>query len=219
MRTMTSSISTRSSGAAIRAGLCALALWAAPAPALAQAAGAADLAAARAVIATTAEDVVKILQGPGETKAKRRMLEAIAQERFDFRTMSRLVLRQQWRHLDAAKQDEFVREFTDYLANDYGRRLERYDNETVEVSSALPMGKRGDVVVQTVIRGGANEGAVVDYRMKRNADDQWKIINVVVEGISLVHNFADQFREVISRGGAEALLKQLREKNAAAAEA
>lgn len=219
MTTRTSSISRTSRVGALSLALCAAALVGAPSTLRAAEAGAAELEGARAVIEATVDEVVAILQGPGETREKRRQLEAIAQQRFDFRTMSRLVLRQQWKQLDAAKQDEFAGEFTDYLANDYGRRLERYDDETVEVTGAQPQGTRGDVVVETVIRGGANEGAVVDYRMKQGQGGEWKIINVVVEGISLVHNFADQFREVISRGGPEALLEQLREKNAAAAEA
>jgi phospholipid transport system substrate-binding protein len=76
----------------------------------------------------------------------------------------------------------------------------------------------GDVQVRTKIVGGQNDGALVDYRM-RNGKDGWRIIDVVIEGISLVANFRDQFREVIARGGPEALLQKLKEKNASAAAA
>jgi phospholipid transport system substrate-binding protein len=40
------------------------------------------------------------------------------------------------------------------------------------------------------------------------------VIDVVVEGISLVSNYRDQFREVVNSGGPDHLLVQLREKNA-----
>jgi phospholipid transport system substrate-binding protein len=43
------------------------------------------------------------------------------------------------------------------------------------------------------------------------------VIDVIVEGISLVSNFRDQFKEVLARGGPEHLLEQLRAKNAAGA--
>jgi len=49
----------------------------------------------------------------------------------------------------------------------------------------------------------------------RSRNGDWKIIDVVIEGISLVANFRDQFREVISSGGPEGLLKKLKEKNTA----
>jgi phospholipid transport system substrate-binding protein len=53
----------------------------------------------------------------------------------------------------------------------------------------------------------------VDYRMRKQ-DEDWKIIDVVIEGISLVANFRDQFRDVMGREGPSALLTKLREKNA-----
>lgn len=72
---------------------------------------------------------------------------------------------------------------------------------------------RGDVTVKTKVVGGENDGALVDYRM-RQEDGSWKIIDVVIEGISLVANFRDQFRDVMGREGPSALLGKLREKNA-----
>jgi phospholipid transport system substrate-binding protein len=56
----------------------------------------------------------------------------------------------------------------------------------------------------------------VDYRL-RGRTGRWLVIDVVVEGISLVSNYRDQFREVLSNGGPDHLLVQLREKNASGA--
>ena len=44
---------------------------------------------------------------------------------------------------------------------------------------------------------------------------RFRVIDVTVEGISLVSNFRDQFKEVLARGGPEELLQALRAKNAA----
>ncbi len=173
---------------------------------------------AKALIEKTVAQVLNVLRDESRTVAKQRLeLEKIAHARFDFRTMARLVLARDWKRLDAAKRDEFVDQFTTYLANDYGARIERYEQEEVKVMGEQPK-PRGDVEVRTKIVGGQNNGAIVDYRMRKGKDG-WRIIDVVIEGISLVANFRDQFREVIARGGPEALLQKLREKNAAAAEA
>jgi phospholipid transport system substrate-binding protein len=40
------------------------------------------------------------------------------------------------------------------------------------------------------------------------------VIDVTIEGISMVSNFRDQFKEVLSRGGPDHLIEKLREKNA-----
>jgi phospholipid transport system substrate-binding protein len=172
---------------------------------------------AKVLIEQTVAQVLDVLRDDKRTNVQRRVeLEKIAHARFDFRTMARLVLARDWKRLDAAKRDEFVDQFTTYLANDYGNRLERYQQEDVKVMGEQPK-PRGDVEVRTKIVGGANDGAIVDYRMRKN-DEGWRIIDVVIEGISLVANFRDQFHEVIARGGPEALLLKLKEKNAAAAE-
>jgi phospholipid transport system substrate-binding protein len=173
---------------------------------------------AKALIEKTVVQVLAVLRDDSRTNAQRRLeLEKIAHARFDFRTMARLVLASDWKRLDSAKRDEFVDQFTTYLANDYGARLDRYHQEDVKVMGEQPK-PRGDVEVRTKIVGGENDGAIVDYRM-RKGNEGWRIIDVVIEGISLVANFRDQFKEVIARGGPEALLQKLKEKNAAAAAA
>ena len=171
----------------------------------------------RQVIEATVVDVVAILADEQTTiDAKRGALKEIAYARFDFRTMSRLVLAKNWKRLSKEQQADFVEQFTLYLANDYGGRLQRYEQQQVEVvgERAEP---RGDFTIRTQIVGGENDGAHVDYRM-RNRKDEWRIIDVVIEGISLVANFRDQFREVMGNEGPEKLLEKLREKNAAALE-
>jgi len=174
---------------------------------------------AKALIEKTVVQVLAVLRDESRTTAQQRLeLEKIAHTRFDFRTMARLVLARDWKRLDSAKRDEFVDQFTTYLANDYGSRLERYQQEDVKVMDEQPK-PRGDVEVRTKIVGGKNNGAIVDYRMRKDKDGSWRIIDVVIEGISLVANFRDQFREVIANGGPEALLQKLKEKNAAAAAA
>jgi phospholipid transport system substrate-binding protein len=188
-------------------------------PAAVRAATETTPASAKALIEQTVVQVLDVLRDKSRTVAQRRLeLEKIAHARFDFRTMARLVLARDWKKLDEGERDEFVDQFTTYLANDYGTRIERYRQEEVKVLGEEPK-PRGDVEVRTKIVGGENNGALVDYRMRKMKDGSWRIIDVVIEGISLVANFRDQFREVIARGGPEALLQKLKEKNAAAAAA
>ena len=66
--------------------------------------------------------------------------------------------------------------------------------------------------MRTRIVGGEYEGANIDYRL-RNRTDEWLVIDVVIEGISLVSNYRDQFKAVLSEGGGpDGLLERLRKK-------
>ena len=53
----------------------------------------------------------------------------------------------------------------------------------------------------------------VDYRL-RSRDGTWRIIDVIIEGVSLVSNFRSQFQGIVANEGPARLLDLLREKNA-----
>ena len=96
----------------------------------------------------------------------------------------------------------------------YGRNVDNYKNEKVAILGERPEA-RDDVTVQTkILRGGGSDDVLVDYRL-RQADGQWKIIDVIIEGVSLVSNFRSQFQDIVANGGPDRLLELLREKNAA----
>ena len=59
-----------------------------------------------------------------------------------------------------------------------------------------------------ILRGGGSDDVVVDYRL-RQTSGQWKIIDVIIEGVSLVSNFRSQFQDVVASGGPERLLALL----------
>jgi phospholipid transport system substrate-binding protein len=175
-------------------------------------------AASQTILGPTAviEDIVKralaVLNDPDLVKVERvAALEAIALEHFDFRTMSKLVLAKYWKRFSKEQQKEFQTEFKDYLSRNYGSRIDRFDQEKVEILGEREE-PRGDVTVFTRVVGGEFNDAVINYRLRKRKD-LWRVIDVIVEGISFVSNYRDQFREVLSEGGPDYLLAKLREKN------
>jgi phospholipid transport system substrate-binding protein len=164
-----------------------------------------------AVIRETADAVVAVLNdGALDTAQRRQRIEDIAYQRFDFDAISRLVLGRNWKALSPAQQEEFRREFRALLSESYGRRIDRYEQEEVKIVGERAE-QRGDVTVQTKIVGGQANDLQVDYRL-RQKDGVWLVIDVVVEGASLLSNYRSQFAEVWSQGGAEGLLKRMRER-------
>jgi phospholipid transport system substrate-binding protein len=176
------------------------------------AANAALTAAPRQLIDETAVKIVAILARKSDTTEKRvGEIEAIAYELFDFTTMSKLVLARNWRKLTPAQQKTFIEEFKRHLSHTYGTRLDRYDQERVDVYAAQ-VEQRNDVSVKTRIVGGQFDGAEISYRLRQQAE-RWRIIDVVIEGVSLVSNYRSQFQEVLNTGTIDDLLAKLRDKN------
>jgi phospholipid transport system substrate-binding protein len=165
-----------------------------------------------AVAYDTVEAVLAVLNDASLSSEERRSrIEEIAYRRFDFVTMSRLVVARYWKRFTPAQQEELVREFKAFLARTYGDRIDQYNQEQIGIVGERQE-PRGDVSVLTRVVGGEYDGAEVNYRL-RGEDGQWRVIDVKVEGISLVLNYRDQFKAVLSRGGPEGLLEALREKN------
>ena len=169
----------------------------------------------RAVVRQTIDAVISALNDDTVTGDERaRRIERIAYARFDFEIMARLVLARNWKQLDAEQQTVFRAEFKRFMANNYRARIDGYEQEKVDIVSERQE-PRGDVTVRTRIVGGDFDGANIDYRL-RNRGSGWRVIDVVIEGISLVSNYRDQFKEVLADGGPDELLRRLAAKNASA---
>jgi phospholipid transport system substrate-binding protein len=172
---------------------------------------------ARATMERTVADVLKVLDDSSlSLQAKRDRIQAIAFERFDFVTMSKLVLKRDWKKFDAAQQQAFVEQFREHLSARYGEDLGKYEKERVEVT-AQHAETNGDVSVKTVIRGGKFDGTPVDYRLRQGSS--WQVIDVVIENVSLVSSFRTQFADVLAKSGPTGVLTKLKERNAARAAA
>lgn len=164
------------------------------------------------VVQQTAQAVERVLADKTlSSEQKRNQVEDIARARFDFDILSRLVLARHWKELSSEQQSQFVEEFKRHLSVTYGKNVESYNNEHVEVTGERAE-SGGDSTVKTrIVRPNAPE-ILVDYRL-RQLKEEWRIIDVIIEGVSLVANFRAQFQEIITSKGAPKLIELLREKN------
>ena len=169
-------------------------------------------AAARTVVDTALTELLAVLADEGLSSERRALsIEKIVREKFNLAVTARSVLGKARKRLSAPENTSYVCEFEPYLSNYIGSRFGRYEQEKIEILSAV-LGKRL-VVVRTRILGGRFDQAVVDFRMYES-DDQWRAVDVVFEGVSAVKTLRAQFQEVLVAGGPKQLLQWLREQNA-----
>jgi phospholipid transport system substrate-binding protein len=167
---------------------------------------------AQQVVTEALDQVMAVLNDASASEASRRdRISEIAFAHFDFPTMSKLVIALPWKKFTPEQKTEFIAAFKTHLARSYGRRLARYEGTKVSVLSEKPE-QRGDVTVLSKVVGGQFDGATMDYRM-RGATGDWLVIDVIIEGVSLVSNFRSQFQPILSHGGATELLARLNDKN------
>ena len=148
------------------------------------------------------------LDREARTREFRRLLTA----GFHMEAIGRFVLGRHWRRASATERAEFAQLFEDYLVASYGEKLSAYSGEQFVVQGGRPKGKSGAIVTSRIV---PPEGAPlrIEWRLRRSAGT-WRIIDVVVEGVSMAVTQRSEFSSVIaSRGGKmDGLLEALRGK-------
>jgi phospholipid transport system substrate-binding protein len=138
-------------------------------------------------------------------------LQQIVREYCDFAEMAMRSLGPAWRSQPPAKQQVFVALFEQLIFNTYIDRVDTYtcadekivyDEETVDGNHAS---------VKSRVTGYKGKDIAIEYRL-RLKDNAWKAYDVVVEGVSLVNNYRQQFSSILARESFDDLLKRMREK-------
>jgi phospholipid transport system substrate-binding protein len=129
---------------------------------------------------------------------------------FDMKTIGRFALGTNWKTATPAQQAEYLKLFESMVVEVYANRFSEYDNQALEVAEAAPEGK--DVMVTSyIVPEGGGDKFRVDWRV-RNKEGGYKIVDVIVEGVSMALTQRSDFASVIQRGGGnlEVLLEHLR---------
>ena len=90
----------------------------------------------------------------------------------------------------------------------YLARISLVDSTAFRYLGDTVTGDRATVMTQVVTKRGSVIG--VNYAVSRERGDNWRVQDVLVEGISLLDNYRTQFASIIARSSYEALVERLR---------
>ena len=140
-------------------------------------------------------------------------IRAIVNEVFDWQELSRRTMGREWKKFSPDQQKEFVTLFGELLENIYADRILAYTREKIEFGKETEL-KKGTVEVESYIITIDNKKIPLFYRLT-NKSGQWRVYDVVIEGVSMVKNYRGQFRQILSKKKPEDLLQILRKKTKA----
>jgi phospholipid transport system substrate-binding protein len=142
--------------------------------------------------------------------AKLTEISNIINEVFDWQELSQRTLGREWKNFSPDQQKEFVTLFEKLLEGIYADRILAYTQEKIEFGKETEL-KKGRVEVESYIITTDNKKVPLFYRMT-NKSGQWRVYDVVIEGVSMVKNYRGQFRQILSTKKPEDLLQTLRDK-------
>jgi phospholipid transport system substrate-binding protein len=146
-------------------------------------------------------------------RQRRAEILTIVDEYFDFSEMAKRALGRPWKDQSPEKQKEFVSLFKQLLFNTYVDRVETYTGSNEKVVYDVQEVKGDYAFVKTRIVNYQDTDVAVDYRLKEEKGN-WKVYDVIVEGVSLVSNYRSQFTSILANDSFDALLVKLRQKAA-----
>ena len=142
--------------------------------------------------------------------AKIAEVRKIINEIFDYTELSKRTLGRNWKKFSDAQKTEFISLFSALLENVYADRILAYTHEVIEFGKETEL-KKGRVEVESNIITSDNKKVPLNYRLILK-DNQWRVYDVVIEGVSMVKNYRSQFRQILSKKSPEELLETLRKK-------
>jgi len=177
-------------------------------PALVQA------AAARETVESQVNKVLKALAEPAfkdqAKDVKIVKIRSIVNEIFDYIELSKRTLGREWTKFNAPQQNEFVKLFSELLEKTYADRLLSYSDEKVVFEKETQL-REGQAEVTSYVLTADGKKIPLDYRLIQK-EGNWRVYDVIIEGISLVKNYRDQFRDIMAKDSPEEVLKMLRDK-------
>lgn len=180
---------------------------------------AADLAEPQQVIEDASNKLKARLQDPGFTKDFKKITEfvhSVIYPHADFDLISSLVLGKLWKSASPAEKEAFKREFQTLLIRTYSRAFVEFKEWSIRF---LPISQDEDqrkVMVKTEILQPGLQPIAVNYRMLYNKGE-WKVYDILIEGVSLVTNYRTSFKNEVERAGSlQEVINQLAKRNSEA---
>ncbi len=133
----------------------------------------------------------------------------ILSEGFALKYIGLLVLGKRHRRTATAEElEEYQLYFSEFILKKYSALLGGYAGETFVVLGSRPSGKR-DVLVGSEIRRSSGAPIPTEWRVRR-FNEALKIIDIKVEGISMVQSQREEFNAILTREGMIGLIAVLR---------
>jgi phospholipid transport system substrate-binding protein len=172
------------------------------------------LTADEIVYETTQEVLHKLEINKARLKTEPEYIQVIVREiivpHMDFNIMSALALGKHWNKLDDTERACFSNSFKNLLVERYAYILLSYRDQNIHYQPAKPIGEKDYVsIIQTLTRPDTKP-LTLEYPMQPD-NDNWKVVDLVVDDVSLIRNYRKIFNKEIKQQGFAGFIESFQE--------
>jgi phospholipid transport system substrate-binding protein len=162
-----------------------------------------------------AGEVLAIIKNDAlDASGKKAKVNTIFLNVVDIPFVAKFVLGKHWRTATPEQRAQYLAAYEPFLINNYVSRITKYSGQTYTIMRTRK--DNNDYVVNMELLDPNGPNVVMDYRV-RPAGKQFKVIDIVIENVSLLNTQRSEFNSVVTNKGLDFLIKALEKKAASTA--
>jgi phospholipid transport system substrate-binding protein len=131
----------------------------------------------------------------------------------DFDKIAPLVLGKHWKTATSEEQERFKHEFQTLIVRTYSRAFVEFTDWSMNLMPGESSAETTKTVVKTQVLQPGRQVVDVNYRMVLSQGD-WKVYDILIDGVSLVTNYRTTFNDDIqAKGSLSAVIDALAKRN------
>jgi phospholipid transport system substrate-binding protein len=165
------------------------------------------------VVQTAAQNMLKELDtNRDEYRKDPKKIDALVEKdllpHFDTEYAARLVLGQHWRDATPDQRKRFIDAFYHSMIANYGKSLVDFTGDRLKVFPTKTGADPDRTTVRSEVKRDNGSRVPVNYSMRRGPDG-WKAWDVVIDGISYVKSFREDFGTEIDQKGLDEVISRM----------
>lgn len=138
-------------------------------------------------------------------------LEPSVTSRLDLNKIARVVVGKEWEKLSPEQQKTLVDVFSRLSISSYAHNFKDFGGESFTIDSVKETSKGGGVVVYAHLSIPNDKDVQFEYHLKEQ-DKDWRIINIVANGVSDLALKRSEYTSILQKDGFDALIAKINEK-------
>jgi phospholipid transport system substrate-binding protein len=169
-----------------------------------------DPSQAKSMISDLTHQAITILKTEkGDIDQRENKFRAILSKYFAMQSISQTVAGQHWRAMSPKQKADFQKLFSEWVLKTYSRRFGGYEGEDISVDDASAVG-HDSVLVNTTVKGPSRNNKVA-WRVRQSGKEQNKIVDVSVDGVSMLVTQRSEIASIVKNKGVDGMLETLRD--------
>lgn len=141
------------------------------------------------------------------------IVDQIIMPHVDIEETAKRILAKNWRTMTSTQRQQFTKEFEIQLIRTYSAAFRSYDQQHIVFVGTRPNPQDPHrTEVRSLIKEAGQTDIPVNYRLLKKGQE-WKVYDIIVEGISIVSSYRTQFNDAIAREGIDQVIRNMHQKN------